>query len=375
MADMVGLTWEERLEYRRHGLLPADLPVLMEASEYKSVLALFEEKSERKPLELLRHEAKARKKQSKGKVRYRNVFYKDQFCQPVIDPDADFSLSAGIRGADKLSIARHLSISLGFPVYREHILYRHPEYPFLLASPEFIMVATNPVTGEMKTILLELHTTTYWKREEWEAGVPHPYELRCRQAMCVMNVDEAIIACLYDNNEGGIATYRIARDYGVEADIIQSAKAFWCGHVEKNIFPTPTIPTKAAKREIAEYARQQEKWKPLPQLFEVGLAELVRAYDAAKAELDAQKQRYDEARKALDAIELQLSTHMYHHDEAICGGLKLRWTQRKTRSVDYEAFKLAHPLLYGRFVQEKVSLGFEVKAMKRKETDTEKEAA
>lgn len=209
------------MEYRRHGLLSSDLPVLMEASEYKSVLALFEEKSERKPIEVLRHGAKTRKKQNKGRVQYRNVFHKDQFCRPVIDPDTDFSLSAGISGADKLSIARHLSTSLGFPVYREHILYRHPEYPFLLASPEYVMVATNPVTGEMKTILLDCHTTTYWNREEWESGVPYSHELRCRQAMCVMNVDEAIVVCLYDNNEGGIVSYRIARDYEIEADIIQ----------------------------------------------------------------------------------------------------------------------------------------------------------
>ena len=373
-VDTDGLTRSEWLEYRKHGIGASDLPVLMELSEHKSPLALFEEKASRRPVELLNHEVRRRKRSERGRGKCKNLVYQDMFSEPIIDPDAPFNLSAEAGHVLEPVIAKHLSTQLGFPVYRDTMLYRHPEYPFLLVDLDFVMMAAHPRTGELRLVIVECKTASWWKKEDWEDGVPRAYEMQVRQAMCVMNIDEAIVICLYDNNEGGVATYRVTRDYDVEAEIIQLAKDFWCEHVEKNILPTPYIPTKAAKREIAEYARRQEKWKPLPQLFELGLSELIAQYDAAKADFDEQKARYDAAKETLDAIELQFSAHMLNHDEAACGDLKLRWKQRSTRSVDYDAFRLAYPQLYAKFVKERVSLGFEVKPMKRKKSE-EKEAA
>ena len=44
VVDTAGLTRNEWLEYRKHGFGASDMPVVMEQSEYKSVLALFQEK-------------------------------------------------------------------------------------------------------------------------------------------------------------------------------------------------------------------------------------------------------------------------------------------------------------------------------------------
>lgn len=179
-----------------------------------------------------------------------------------------------------------------------------------------------------------------------------------------MNAEEVYIICLYDNNEGGIAVYSIVRDYAIEADIIQRCKAFWGNHVEKGVLPNPTIPTKAAKRELAEYAKRQEKYKPLPQLFEQGLSELTRRYEELSNTLAERKEAYKRAEEDLERIEMQLSTHMLNHDEAVCGDLKLRWREKNTRSVDYDGLKLAYPEIYAKFVRENVSLGFEAKFKK-----------
>lgn len=362
-VDTDGLTREEWLEYRKHGIGASDLPVLMEASEYKSVLALFEEKVSRKPLEELHQEVQLRLKTDQENVPAKTILCEGKFGDPIIDPNAYFNLTTEVGHALELVIAKYLSVATGFPVYRDTILYRHPAYPFLLVDLDFFMVAADPHTGEMRLIVIECKTASYWKKDDWADGIPYAYEMQCRQAMCVLNVNEALIICLFDNNENGIATYRIVRDYGIEANLILVAKSFWVGNVEKKILPFPTIPTKAAKRELAAYAKQQEKHKPLPHLFEKGLAELANEYESLKAEADIRKEAYDAAKEALDAVELQLSTFMLRHDEARCGDLKLRWTQRRTRSMDYGSFKLAYPCLYARFVQENTSLGFEVKQM------------
>lgn len=227
------------------------------------------------------------------------------------------------------------------------------------------MLAPDRKTGELnRLVIIECKTASWWKKDDWEKGVPYAYELQCRQAMCVMNVDEVIIVCLYDNNEGGAVVYSIMRDYNIEANVIQRAKSFWEGHVEKGILPNPTIPTKAAKRELAEYARRQEKHKPLPQLFEHGLSELVQRHEDLSLILNEQKQAFEATKENLEAVEMQLSAHMLNHDEAVCGDLKLRWTIKNSRSIDYDGLRLAYPLIYAKFVKENSNLGFEVKTKK-----------
>lgn len=204
------------------------------------------------------------------------------------------------------------------------------------------------------------------EKDEWEEGIPYAYELQCRQAMCVMNVDEVYIICLYDNNENGVAVYSITRDYNIESNIIQRAKSFWECNVEKQILPQATIPTKAAKKELAEYARRQEKFKPLPQLFEQGLSELIHEYEDLSFIFNVHKQEFEKAQENLEAVKMQLSAHMLNHDEAVCGDIKMRWYTKNTRSVDCESLKLAYPLIYAKFVKENISLNFEVKQKKTK---------
>lgn len=66
---------------------------------------------------------------------------------------------------------------------------------------------------------------------------------------------------------------------------------------------------------------------------------------------------------------------MLDREEALCGDVKMRWTQRKTRSVDMDGLALAYPDIYARFVREKVTPGFEVRLKKSAQTKETKEAA
>jgi hypothetical protein len=166
---------------------------------------------------------------------------------------------------------------------------------------------------------------------------------------------------LCDNNEGGAYAYRIYRDYAIEAGLIQRAKDFWENHVMKEILPVPSVPTKAAWREMAGYASSGQRYEMPPDFSESRLFELSRRFAEAKAAVDRGDESLEDARAELEAIKLQLAPYVFSQKEVNCGNLTLKWKSRKTRSVDYEAFKLAYPLLYARFVTEKENISFEAK--------------
>ena len=365
LVNTENLTREEWLEFRKHGIGASDLSVLMEANEYRSVLSLYEEKRSRKPIKELNTLVKARL-ESPEQNEPRSGLWHPDYGEPIIDPNADFSLSKEIGHALEPVIAKYLSCRLGFPVYRDYNIYCHADYPYILVNLDFMMLVPDD-NGELnRLVIIECKTASYWKKDDWDEGVPYAYELQCRQAMCVMDVNEVIIICLFDNNEGGIITYKITRNYNIEAEIIMQIKSFWLNHVEKGVLPNPTIPTKAAKRELAIYAKKQKKFAPLPQLFERGLSELSEEYLRLSDEVAEKKAAFDEAAEDLERVKMQFSAHMLSHDEAMCGELKLRWSERKTRKVDYNALKLAYPMIYAKYVQEHISTGFEVKIKESK---------
>ena len=366
-VDTAGLTRAEWLEYRKHGVGGSDLPVLMETSEYKSVLALYQEKYSRKPLEELQSLVEQRINSGKERVEVKTLLSEGHYGDPIIDPDDNFNLTTEAGHALEPVIAKYISTQLGFPVYKDTMMYRHPEYPFMILNLDYIMLAPDRNTGELnRLVIIECKTASWWKKDDWEDGIPYNYELQCRHAMCVMNVNEVIIICLYDNNENGVAIYSITRDFGIEAEIIQRVKFFWEEHVEKGILPFPTKATKSAKKELAAYAMRQEKFNPPPQLFERGLSELIQQYESFSLELYEKKQEYEVAEKNLEKVKIGLSSYMLNYDEATCGDFKMRWTVKNSRSVDYDALKLAYPLIYAKFVKEKCNMGFEVKVKKMK---------
>ena len=193
--------------------------------------------------------------------------------------------------------------------------------------------------------------------------------------MAVANIDEAILAYLCDNNEGGVVLYRLDRDCGVESSVTQCAKRFWTENVEAGVLPLPTVPSDAAERDIALYAASRRQYRRPPELIERGMPELVSAYIRQKALCDQHKTDLEEAKEQLKRLEFGLSTHMIGREEALCGDVKMRWTQRKSRSVDMDGLALAYPDIYARFVREKVTPGFEVKLKKSAQMKETKEAA
>ena len=371
-VDTAGLTRDEWLEYRKHGFGASDIPVVFEQSEYKSVLALFHEKvSRRSKAELDLMVAQRKEREAEEGPLPPPLFGTQEL---IIDPSSDFNLPAECGLALEPVIAKYLSVKLGIPVYKDTVMYQHPHYPFLLVSLDYMAICPDPITGEMcRRVIVECKNTSHWKEDDISFGPTYAHVLQCRAQMAVMNADEVIIVYLCDNNDGGFHAYRIYRDYGQEAELIQKGKNLWMNHIAKEVLPLPTVSRDAAWRELADYAYSDRRYELSQSFSDDRLPELAQQYIAAKAAADEQGDAFDDSNAKLEQLQLQLAPYLFSQKEVVCGDLTLRWKQRKTRSMDYNAFKLAHPLLYAQFVTEKVSTSFEAKV--RKNTAEYEEAA
>lgn len=372
VVNTADLNRNEWLLYRKHGIGGSDLPVLLEASNYKSILGLWSEKTERIPIADIEAITQARLAAPEPLKPYQLVDF-GELGIPIIDPGTKFSLAIEVGKALEPAIGKYLSCRLGMPVFKDTWMYAHPTYPWMIVDLDFVMLAPDE-NGELaKLVIIECKTAAFWKKDEWEYGVPWDYEMQVRHAMCVMNVDEAIIICLYDNNEGGVSMHKIERDYGLETFIVMKEKSFW-KDVENQVLPIPTIPTKAAKYELARYASLQPKYDQPLQLADRELAKHLDIYEEQLEETKQKEKAYEESKQHLDAVTMKLSSFLFHHDEAVCNGYRMKWTQKASRSVDYDALKLAHPDIYAKFVSENTSRGFEVKPLKKTKKNL-KEAA
>ena len=382
LADTSSLTFPERLEYHKLGIMADELPTVymnnrMEKTEYDSVLGLFIEKMSRKSKDELDNMVADRiSTKDKYEPTEPEMFLFGANRRPVITPGEEYNLTAAYSYTLKRVIARYLSCRLGVPIYSLSLILQHPHYPYMLAKPDFIALFPDPETAELtRTVNVVCKTATHWKFDELKSQMPVEHELRCRHEMAVTNIDETIVVYLCDNNEGGVVLYRLSRDDTMETKIIQCAKSFWENHVEAENLPLPTVPTDAAERDIALYALSRREYQRPPEILERGMPELTSQYIACKTDLDKRKKAYEGKKAELKNIEFQLSPHMLSRADATCGDVKMRWKQSKSRSVDYDGLAIAYPDIYNRFVREKITPGFEVKLKKSAQKNSSKEAA
>lgn len=381
-VDTFRLTFLERLEYQKLGIMAEELPTIyqndqMKEVEYNSVLGLFLEKAGRRPKEELDREVEKRREEGPAypPIEPETTLF-GVSRRPVVDVNEDFQLTIAHSYTLKTVLAKYLSVRFGVPIYKNTLILKHPHHPYLMARPDFIALFPDPETGELdRRVLVKCKAASHWKLEEIKAQVPIEHELLCRCEMAVTGLDEAILAYLCDNNEGGVVLYRLDRDYGLETSIIQCAKSFWTENVEAGVLPLPAAPSDAAERDIALYAASRRQYRRPPVLIEQGMPELVSAYTRQKGLCDQYKADLEEAKEQLKRLEFDLSAYMLDRKEATCGDVKMRWTRRKTRSVDMDGLALAYPDIYARFVKEKVTPGFEVRLKKSTQTKETKEAA
>lgn len=247
-----------------------------------------------------------------------------------------------------------------FPV---HKMFRHPVYQFMLADVDFFIVLPNGKIG-----ILETKTTGQHSRDKWENdAIPYNYELQVRHYMAVLDIDFAYIACLMGNSENDFLYRPIERDLDFEQDIIAQEQYFWEEHVLKRIPPPYTESGDLVLESIRRhYGNNSSSALTKLNTKHAKAIEEYLALHEEKLKTDRQSKELDDKLKKLYAPILD---DMKNAVSAVCLAGNKEYTISNKPSFrtgiskeDLEKLKVHHPDVYSKFVDQKESRRFSIKA-------------
>lgn len=214
LGDTKGLSNEVWLKWRMHGpkyespkdplYVPvaiggSDAGVIEGASDFKSKLELFHEKS--------------------GIMQPK---YKRKMNQEILDNGHD--LEEYVANHFKQFMCKNCGMDpASIEIINDTNLYQHPLFPFALCNLDRRLII-NGYEG-----ILELKTTGNYSDIQiyWKKGiVPEKYEWQCRYYMATMNVDFAYIACMWGFTLNEMAVIKLSRDHDVERKMLSDIKEF-----------------------------------------------------------------------------------------------------------------------------------------------------
>lgn len=195
LASTVNLSRADWLRLRGLGIGSSDAAAAIGLSRYKSALRLWLEKS--------------------GQVEAEDLSEKESVLWgTLLEP----------------VLAKAYAERSGLRVRRVNAILQHPEHPFMLANLD------REVVTDLGVGVLEIKTAGYYSAPQWEDSVPEAYQCQVLHQLAVTGHAWADVAVLIAGQD--FRVYRIERDDGKIADLIEREQAFWrC--VQQCIPPQP----------------------------------------------------------------------------------------------------------------------------------------
>jgi putative phage-type endonuclease len=225
------------------------------------------------------------------------------------------------------SVRRWLGDQLGVEVVHKRIIYRHPEYPFMLANMD----------GEIgDDAIAECKNTDLRNEEEWADGPPLHYTLQVNHYLAVSGRQRAYVAVLIGGNDPRY--FIIERDEDLISMLIAAESDFWTNNVLARVEP----PVTARDGELLGglYAPEPDSEILLP-------PEALRLLTARKALKEATKEAEEEIR----LLENQVKAMMGNHTVGIGpdGTVLVTWKSHDETKIVPARLKEDMPLLAARY--------------------------
>ncbi|MCL6599542.1 MAG: YqaJ viral recombinase family protein [Alicyclobacillus macrosporangiidus] len=239
-------------------------------------------------------------------------------------------------------VAAEFTRRTGLKVRRRNAILRHPEYPWMIANVDRLVVGQE--AG------LECKTASEYLRDEWvEDRIPDAYMLQVQHYMAVTGLPKWWIAVLIGGNK--FVHKCVERDDTIIQCLIDLERDFWNNHVVPKIPPafdgseastellSALYPTSKPGTAI-ELPPDAEKW--------------LRQYEEAAADEKAASERKEEAANQLKAL-------LADNEVGWIGDRKVTWKSVSSMRFDTKAFKEQYPDLYTQFAKPSESRRFTVK--------------
>ena len=263
----------------------------------------------------------------------------------VVIPEQDRDNEAMRLGRDlEQYVAERFCEETGLKVRRSNNMYVHPEYPFMLADVDRLIVGK-----ENGLIGLECKTASPYSADKWKDGkVPAHYLAQCYHYMAVLNAKAWYIAVVIYGRE--FKFVRIERDEEVIQNLIRLEQDFWQDHVKAEVMPEPDGSV-AANDFINSYFKDSREDLCVPLL---GFDEKLQR----RQEID---QLMDKLKTEKLQIEQEVKMFMKAAEVAENDHFLVSWKRSISNRLDAKRLKQEMPEVYQRFCNQTASRRFLVR--------------
>lgn len=172
-----------------------------------------------------------------------------------------------------------------------HQLYRHPEYPWRVCSPD-AFAEEDLVEGKTSALL-----SRWTPIDDWlDGGMPLGYEFQCRWQMHIMNRRRVYLVGLVAGL--GLVVRVVERDMSLEYEMVEQVSTWWHTHVVDGEEP----PVGRLDAEVIGRVYSEPDPELTADLAGTDAAEWCRGYLSALAEESQAAQRKDEYGARLKAL-------------------------------------------------------------------------
>lgn len=238
-------------------------------------------------------------------------------------------------------VAKEFTERTGKRVRRRNAILQHPEYTFMTANVDRILI------GEK--VGLECKTTSEYAKDSWEDDkVPDMYILQCQHYMAVTGYKGWWIAALIGGNK---FVYKyIERDEDIINYLIQIESEFWKMVQDRT---PPAMDGSESSQMVLKMLYPESD--PNTEIILPSEAEtLIGEYELAADEEKEAKRRKDEAANKLKAL-------LGEYETGKAGDRIVTWKTIKSNRLDTRALKAAHSEIYQEFAKENSYRRFGIK--------------
>jgi putative phage-type endonuclease len=227
-------------------------------------------------------------------------------------------------------VADIFSDKTGKQVRRAPKMYRHAQYPFLVANVDRLIVGGDE--------LLECKTCSAYKLEEWENKIPREYVLQVIWYLGITGRKRGWIACLIGGQKFDYKP--IDFDSELFEIMLEKALKFW-DMVQKEV-PPMILP---------------EDDTTLAELYPSHTEDFVEMQDMNErvAYLQEIKMHIDEMTKEKREIETELKTIIKDKMGVLTDKYKVTWKAQTSRRLDTDLIKTECPEIAEKYMKESVS--------------------
>lgn len=293
LASTANMTHQEWLETRTKGIGGSDASVILGLNKWKTPFELWLEKT-----------GQVIPESSQSEAAYWGTMLEDM-------------------------VAKEFEIRTGKKVRRRNAMFQHPEYPFITANIDRMVVGEKAI--------LECKTTSAYNAEEWKNDeIPAPYIIQAQHYLGVLGpeYEKAYFAVLIGGQK--FVWKEIERDEELIDMIFQAERTFWEEHVEKNV-PPALDGSSAAEEFLKKRYAEVQPGKTVDLQFK---------YKEKIEELISLKETINQLQNQAKVLENELKNEMKDAEYGFVGTYQISWKPVVSNRVDTKVLKEKFPNIY-----------------------------